>query len=174
MINNEYAFTPAIDLDLGRLKEIALRNLSTRVPGLASHQRLVSTDEYLISVNKKFPFLSNLYNLYETPQSYVTPVHIDSARTCALNIPVINTENSHTVFYIPNKEYVHTTIAKRAYHLVESDVTEIFRFTLTCPTLINTKIPHGVLDSGTDIRVILSWSISEQYSYEEIKKMLGV
>ena len=173
MIDNEYAFTPLIELDLARLKQITLANLNTRVPGLASHQRLVSSDEYLFSLNNKFPFLSNLYNIYETPQRYVTPVHVDSARFCALNIPIINTENSYTVFYKPSDELVSTKITHRAYHLVNSNVTEVFRFTLTSPTLINTKIPHGVLDSGDETRIIISWSISDQYSYEETKNLLS-
>ena len=173
MIDNEYAFTPLIELDLARLKQITLANLNTRVPGLASHQRLVSSDEYLLSLNNKFPFLSNLYNIYEAPQRYVTPVHVDSARFCALNIPIINTENSYTVFYKPSDELVSTKITHRAYHLVNSNVTEVFRFTLTSPTLINTKIPHGVLDSGDETRIIISWSISDQYSYEETKNLLS-
>ena len=173
MIDNEYAFTPLIELDLARLKQIALENLNTRVPELASHQRLVSSDEYLLSLNNKFPFLSNLYNIYETPQRYVTPVHVDSARFCALNIPIINTENSYTVFYKPSAELVSTKITRRAYHLVNSDVTEVFRFTLTSPTLINTKIPHGVLDSGDQDRIIISWSVNNNYTYNDIKKILG-
>jgi hypothetical protein len=173
VIDNEYAFTPLIELDLARLKQITLANLNTRVPGLASHQRLVSSDEYLLSLNNKFPFLSNLYNIYEAPQRYVTPVHVDSARFCALNIPIINTENSYTVFYKPSDELVSTKITHRAYHLVNSNVTEVFRFTLTSPTLINTKIPHGVLDSGDETRIIISWSISDQYSYEETKNLLS-
>jgi hypothetical protein len=100
-------------------------------------------------------------------------VHVDAARNCALNIPIINTENSHTIFYKTNNNLETKEISKRVYHLISSEVSEVFRFTLTEPTLINTKMPHGVLDSGNQNRIIMSWSVNDNYTYNDIKKILG-
>jgi hypothetical protein len=173
MINNDYAFTPTIDLDLLQIKKIVLENLNVKIPGMASHHRLVNSDNYLRLLRDRYPFLGNLYNIYSTSQSYITPIHVDAARNCALNIPIVNTENSHTVFYKTNNNITSKEISERVYHLINSEVTEVFRFTLTCPTLINTKVPHGVLDSGSKTRIIMSWSVSDQYNYSEVKKFLG-
>jgi len=173
MINNEYAFTPNIELDLKQISQIVLANLHTEIPGMASHHRLVGSDEYLCLVREQYPFLGNIYNIYSTSQNYITPVHVDAARNCALNIPIINTENSHTVFYKTNNNLETKEISKRVYHLISSEVIEVFRFTLVKPTLINTKMPHGVLDSGDQNRIIMSWSVNNDYTYNDIKKILG-
>lgn len=172
MINNEYAFTPEIDLNLDQINRVVLENLHVTIPGLASHHRLVKSSDFLCSVREQYPFLGEFYNIYITSQSYITPVHVDSARNCALNFPIANTENSHTVFYKTINELSSKEIPDRVYHLVDSDVTEVFRFTLTRPTLINTKVPHGVLDSGDKKRIILSWSIGGIYDYESVKRIL--
>lgn len=173
MINNNYAFSPEIDFDINKIRQIVLSNLNVSIPGMASHHRLVETSDYLMSLRNKFPFLGSVYNIYATSQSYITPIHIDAARNCALNIPIINTENSHTVFYKLLSPLESKKIEERIYHLINSDVEEVFRFTLTKPTLINTKAPHGVFDSGNSTRIILSWSVLDSYNYFDVRKLLG-
>lgn len=172
-MNNEFAFLPCIDIDIQLIQSIVLKNLHSNIPGLATHHRRVEDDDYLISLKKKYTFLSSLYNIYETKQSYNTPVHVDSARNCALNIPVANTLNSHTVFYKFVNQEVTRDIKDRVYNIVESNVEEVFRFTLVQPTVINTAVPHGVFDHGSDTRVIMSWSISNHYDYNSIRNMLS-
>lgn len=174
MIDNEYAYTlPAIHFDLDKIKEIVAATVGIQIPGLASHQRPVENSSYLSNIKKQYPFLSDLYNIYNTSQNYITPVHTDALRNCALNVPIVNTENSHTVFYKFVGEEQTRFIRRRVYNLVESDIEEVFRFTLSEPTLINTKVPHGVLDHGSDTRIIMSWSISNNYTFAETKKLLS-
>jgi hypothetical protein len=174
MINNDCAFTASINFDQEQIKKEVFKNLNSVPPGLASHQRMVSSSEYLSLLQNQYPFLSNLYNIFKSAQSFITPVHIDYYRNCALNIPISNTQNSHTVFYKLLDPIQLRYIPERVYSLVESPMTEIFRFTLTEPTLINTKMPHGVLDSGDQNRIIMSWSVNDKYTYDDIKKILGV
>ena len=174
MIDNDCAFIASVNFDLEQIKKEVFKNLNSVPTGLASHQRMVSSSEYLSQLKTQFPFLSNLYNIYKSPQSFITPVHIDYHRNCAINIPISNTENSHTVFYKLLDPIQLRYIPERVYNLVESSMTEIFRFTLTEPTLINTKLPHGVLDSGDHHRIIMSWSVNDNYTYNDVKKILGV
>lgn len=171
-MNNEYAFTPNINLDLVQIRKIVLENLDSRIPGMATHHRLVESSQYLTEIRNQYPFLSTIYNIYPTSQGYTTPIHIDSGRNCALNIPISNTENSHTVFY-EAKDIKVEDIKDRVYHKVLSSSTEVFRFTLLEPTVINTKVPHGVFDSGTETRIIMSWSISSEYTYNDIRGQIG-
>jgi hypothetical protein len=173
MIDNDCAFTASINFDQEQIKKEVFKNLNSISPGLASHQRMVSSSEYLSLLQNRYPFFGNLYNIYESAQYFITPIHIDYHRNCALNIPISNTENSHTVFYKLLDPIQLRYIPERVYSLVESPTKEIFRFTLTEPTLINTKVPHGVLDNGNQTRIIMSWSVDNKYTYEDIKKILG-
>jgi len=164
-------FVPNIELDINKLKEIVFRNLYRLEPNLATHQRYVDKEPYLVELRNQFPFLGNLYNIYNTRWDYVTPVHIDSNRCCALNIPIENVEGSYTVYYKLNTELVSNLIPDRAYNIVKSENTEAFRFTLEQPTIINTKIPHNIIHNTTKAnRIVMSWSID--LPYEELVSML--
>jgi hypothetical protein len=48
---------------------------------------------------------------------------------------------------------------------------EVYRYTLTKPVIMNTKLPHGVFGGPKLTRIIMSWSIDPEY--EDTKKIIG-
>jgi hypothetical protein len=171
LINEKYIFIPSIKIDIDNIKEIVFRNLNKSYPDLASHQRRVSEEPYLQELKEKYTFLSDLYNIYPTPPNHTVPIHICPSRGCALNIPIQYTDNSYTVFYEPKEELKTTYVIPRIYHIIESEMTETYRYTLDEPVVMNTLLPHGVFGGPKMTRIIMSWSIVT--SYEETKRMLS-
>ena len=162
-----------MNLDLDKIKEIVLRRLRDTIPGMATHHRRAEDEPYLIELRNQFSFLGPIYNIYRTSAGYVTPIHICPGRSCALNIPISYTEDSHTVFYeIPedaNPQYNKT----RIYQVINTDAVEVFRYTLTEPVIMNTLLPHGVFGGKSRERIIMSWSIPFEYSYDQLREMLS-
>lgn len=171
-MNHKYIFKPNMDLDISKLKEIIFKNLNVREYNLATHQRYTDKEPYLVELKEKYPFLCNLYNIYPTEPNYVVPIHICPNRGCALNIPIQYTEDSYTVFYESKGRLEMTLNVPRIYHIIESEMTEIYRYTLTEPVIMNTKLPHGVFSGPKMTRIIMSWSIDPEY--EDLKKLMGV
>jgi hypothetical protein len=170
-MNNQYIYFPNLEIDLDQIQEIVTRNMWKPVTGLATHQRHVADEPYLKMLKEKYQFFSSLYNIYTTPANYKVPIHICPDRGCALNIPIIYTENSHTIFYEMDetkKEYNRP----RIYDIMQSDAKEVFRFTLDRPTLMNTLLPHSVIGGPLRARTIMSWSILT--GYEETKQLMGM
>lgn len=172
-MNNQYIFYPNMILDLDKIKAIVERRQRDTIPGMATHHRLVEDEPYLTELKNQYPFLGPIYNIYRTAAGYVTPIHICPGRSCALNIPITYTEDSHTVFYeIPedtNPQYNKT----RIYQVINSGAVEVFRYTLTEPVIMNTLLPHGVFSGKKEERVIMSWSIGFDYSYDQLRQMLS-
>ncbi len=164
-------FYPKIDLEDIKFEEIINRRLRFRVQGLAMHSRLVEDEKDLIRLRSKYNFLSEIYNIYWTPPNYIVPPHVDLYRKSALNIPISYTEDSHTIFYKAVGETNTTVLTDKNYSQITSNLTEVFRFTLTEPTIINTTIPHSVIGGPKLPRIILSWSIVD--TFENIKEKLG-
>jgi hypothetical protein len=169
MIDNKFGFYPDIDLDLDQLREIVLRRVSDASVDLKPHQRLVEHEPYLVELRNRYPFLSTLYNIYLTGAGRDIPVHIDSGRNCALNIPIHNTEDTHTVFYSVEDAGDVTNIEKYVFDFVKSKTQEIYRFTLTQPTVMNTKIPHSVIGHPWHDRIVMSWSVEGNVSYQDLR-----
>jgi hypothetical protein len=163
MINKKYIFKPKMELDISRLKEIVFRNLNIVEPGLATHQRYVEKEPYLIELKDRYPFLSRLYNIYPSMPGTTIPIHICPNRGCALNIPIQYTEDSYTVFYEPKDKLEMTYNIPRIYHIIDSEMLEVYRYTLTEPVIMNTKLPHGVFGGPKMTRIIMSWSIHDDY-----------
>ena len=159
----KFIFLPGISLDLNYIKKLVFKNIDKRVDGLKRHQRLVADDEYLSSIKEKFPFLSSLYNIYNTKE--IIPLHIDSARACAFNIPIDNTQDSDTIFYSSLEDISLEYDENNSLHKVNSNVKEIFKFTLTEPTLIDNSIPHMVINRSSKNRIVLSWSVNHEHSF---------
>ena len=172
MINEKYIFKPNIELDVSKLKEIVFRNLDSLEPNLATHQRYTSKEPYLTELKERYPFLSKLYNIYPTAPGYVVPIHICPNRGCALNIPIQYTEDSYTVFYEPKDKLEMTYSIPRIYHIIESEMVEVYRYTLEYPVIMNTKLPHGVFGGPKTTRIIMSWSIDPEY--EDVKNLVGM
>lgn len=172
MINNNYIYELNDCFYVAYLKNI-VHSMKTS-HSLLPHQNLVDSDSYLSSIKKKYPFLSSVFNVYQTAPGRAIPLHIDSKRSCALNIPLINTEDSYTVFYKfkDGTDTILKNVPERVYDLVESPVEETFKFTLTNPALVNNSVPHKMLNFGNKTRIIISWSVQQQYSFEEIKYQL--
>lgn len=171
MINNEFIYQPDIDIDLEYIKKMVTDNQFKHQKGLAGHQRMVSDDPYMSSVKKRFPFLSKMYNIYTVYGKGTIPMHVDAARDCAFNIPIKGTEQSDTIFYKFKEDPVLEYNKERVYNLVKSEVEEVFRFTLLKPTLIDNAIPHEVINHGLSTRIILSWSVNKEYSFEQAKEL---
>jgi hypothetical protein len=123
---------------------------------------------------EKYPFFSDLYNVYTTAANYITPIHICPGRGCALNIPVIYTEDSYTIFYELKGEVIKNYSVPRIYEIIESDTVEVYRYTLDKPVIMNTLLPHGVIGGPKGPRTIMSWSIDLNYGYETVKKIVGI
>ena len=173
-MNNEYIFYPNIDIDIDKLKSIVYRHFRKPETNLAPHQRSVSKEPYLVEMRNKYPWLSDIYNIFLTSANYVVPIHIDKIRNCSLNIPIQYTEDSYTICYETGNNPDLSTNAVKVYDVVLSEVKEVFRYTLDRPVIMNTKVPHSVIGGPEANRIIMSWSVSSNYSYEEMRKMLSV
>jgi len=171
--DNQYIFSvPNSLFDFERLQEIALRNLNDVQEGLAFHQRRTETEPYLLELRERYPFLSPLYNISTAPAGYVVPIHFESNRNCAINVPVSYMEDSFTSFYEPLEPINSEFIPFKVYHEVKTKVKKVFSYTMTHPVLINNTLPHDVVGGPLKDRTILSWSISPKFRFEEIKEIL--
>jgi hypothetical protein len=163
--NGNYIYETKLDLDMVQLRKLVDEDVGQNT--YHAHHRLVKNSQYLSSIKDRLPFLSPVYNIYYFEAGRVVPTHIDGNRYCTLNIPVYNAEQSHTIFYetpeSDNLEYDD----KRILYYVKTPVKELFRFTLTKPTLVNTTHPHGVINNGDQTRVIISWSVLKPMTFEE-------
>lgn len=172
MLDEQYVFRPSMNLDISKLKEIVFRNINKTEPGLASHQRYVEKEPYLEELRQQYPFLSKLYNIYPTLPSFKVPIHICPERGCALNIPIQYTEDSYTIFYQAKEELKTRYSTPRIYKIIKSEMVETYRYTLTDPVIMNTRLPHSVEGGPRDTRIIMSWSITPLY--EETKQLVGM
>lgn len=172
MINEAYIFKPNMVLDILKLKEIVFRNLNRFSPDLKTHQRRVEDEPYLVELKSQYSFLSKLYNIYPTPPGYTVPIHICPDRGCALNIPIQYTDDSYTVFYEPKDDLKMSYSVPRVYNIIESEMIEVYRYTLAEPVIMNTLLPHGVFGGPARTRIIMSWSIAE--TYDDTKKLVGM
>jgi hypothetical protein len=177
MIRNDFIYELDIDIDLGYISKLVFKNQFK--PSLhlnsqqdkAKHHRLVSDDEYMMSLKKKYPLLGDYYNIYTLLRGQGIPLHIDAGRFCALNIPIQGTEDTDTIFYETLGD-VQTEYSQRyVYNLVQSPVKELFRHTLLRPVLINNSIPHKVINRKQVDRISLSWSFSKPTTFKEAKEL---
>lgn len=167
---DDLIFYPKIDLDYAYLKELV--HSSKPIEGRPNHHRFVEDDEYMTMIRNKYSFLSPIYNVYRMTGGL--PLHIDAARQCTLNIPLVNTENSTTIVYEPvTKETIHDVMT--VIHIItdRTNLVEKLRFTLDRPTLFNTSVPHEVVQLGGEERISISWSVSSMYSFDEAVKLFN-
>ena len=166
-MNNDFICELTIDLDITVLED---KGTST---GLKPHQRAVSDNSALTKFQEQFPFLGPLYNIYVFPAQTGLPVHIDSARKCAINIPILNTLDSTTVFYKLEEPILLEHNQHRVYDKVLSNKIEVFRFTLEKPTLINNTIAHSSMNYSNEPRIILSWGLHNNIDFTTAKVLLN-
>lgn len=168
--NGNYIYETELNLDMDELRKIV--DNDSRYKTQYAHHRLVKNNQYLSHIKEKLPFLSPVYNIYYFEAGRIVPTHIDGDRYCALNIPVYNTEDSHTIFYESSDSHELQYDENRILYYVKNEVKETFRFTLTKPTVINTTLPHGVINNGIHTRVIISWSFIKPTTFDQAKRIL--
>lgn len=182
-----YIYYPKLNLNFEELKKIAFCNeginygsdinlaeyikiIHRRVPdGLnASHQRWVKDHEYLRQLQKRIPILGDVYNIYLFKPWSTLPVHIDSLRSAALNIPIMNTDKATTSFYstLDIGEYDPS----RVINTVQKD-KELFSFKMDKTIIFNTSIPHEVYNHQPEFRFSLSWGF--KCNFEEAVDFFG-
>jgi hypothetical protein len=166
-MNNDFICELTIDLDITLLSD------KGKLAGLKPHQRHVSDNPILIKFQEQFPFLGSLYNIYVFPAQTGLPVHIDSARKCAINIPISNTLDSTTIFYKLEEPILLEHNENRVYDKVLSNKIEVFRFTLEKPTLINNTVAHSSMNYSDKPRIILSWGIENNIDFSKAKELLN-
>jgi hypothetical protein len=162
-----------MDISVDKLRLVVLRNLHNYIPGRVSHHRNVKDEQYMVELKERYPFFSDTYNIFYTPPGYIVPIHIDFDRHCTLNVPIDYTKDSHTIVYDMGDNASLKRVDERVYDIVESEATEVFRYTLTEPVIMNVKLPHSVIGGPLRARLILSWSVNSDTSYEELRKLYG-
>lgn len=167
MIRNNFVYELDNLFDMQHLALLADRMVNERVAGRANHHRMVRDDPYMVSIQQKYPLLSDVYNVYPLPPHIEIPLHIDRDRSCAFNIPIRNTENTHTIFYDPIGELELEYDERRIYDLVRSPVQEVFRHTLMRPLLINNTMPHKVTNDNDTVRLTISWSLRKGVTQQQ-------
>ena len=170
MIRNQFIYELDIDLDMKHITNLVNDKKYQSIDGRASHHRFVKDDAYMSSIQKQYPLLSMVYNIYPLPARKEIPLHIDTNRSCAFNIPIQCTENTYTVFYELDGPVETIYDTNRIYDLVKSPVVEVYRHTLIRPLLINNSIPHKVTNDNDTMRVTLSWSLQKDVTFEQAIK----
>lgn len=125
MIRNEYVYELDIGLDMDYLNRLVTDRQNEKISGKANHHRLVADDPYMASLKERYPLLSPVYNIYPLPARIEIPLHVDTDRSCAFNIPIQGTEGTHTIFYKTIEPLVTRYDSKRIYDLIESPVEEV-------------------------------------------------
>lgn len=97
-----------------------------------------------------------------TPSNFYTSIpHIDAqVNSLALNFPIYNCLDTETIFYT-TKTPLETVELKKPNGVIYNslknrDWVEIGRYTLDSATLINTHIPHKIVNRGQNQRVVMS------------------
>lgn len=98
-----------------------------------------------------------------------SPIHVDhtdwNVRCFALNMPVVNCQESYTVFYEANSQTptapIPEWITDAASYRVggsyrEEDCREIGRHNVEHPAWVNVGIPHRAINNSPDMRLIIS------------------
>lgn len=166
MIDNEYVFETNLELDVAYLSK-----LKNKTAFLKDHQNIVGDDPYLQSIQKQFPFLSTVWNVYDVSRFTKLMPHVDAQRKAALNIPLFGSDGSTTSFYKNSNDYEYVYDDSKILHWVHGQLAPDFSFTLLRPTLINNSAIHS-MTNGSNRRAILSWSVVEGISFEEAKQLL--
>lgn len=93
----------------------------------------------------------------------VSPIHIDAGEyNIGFNFPVLNCQRTYTVLYKPNDGVdIDSKLGKLKNHIglyefEDNEVTEITRFELDGPLLMNVKIPHQIINTNNGVRVSAS------------------
>ena len=172
MLSNQFVHElPKELLDLDYIKTLALGQLDRELVHEGYTRINVADDPYLIKLKLQFPFLTDWFNVYHMGPKGGTPVHIDAHRKGAFNIPIEGCDETSSVIYYESadgKEIDKWYKENERHYRVNSRLKEIYRFSMTLPTLVRNDIPHSVeRKNGVNRRVIASWGVSG--SFEDCK-----
>lgn len=132
----------------------------------------VSDYEYLTLLKNKHPNLRDYIKFMKSSKGS-WPVHVDNHRTCAINIPIANTESTFTRFYDGGTKVDSVTEEFGGYpgtwysneyltYITEANL--VFEHVLSVPTIIDSTVPHGINNNGTESRIICSWAYDGTYA----------
>jgi hypothetical protein len=151
------------------LSIISNKDLTT--PGLNYYQyvqKLQQHDSFKTCV-KRYG-LENLITgigIYVQPPNHTAPIHTDISDkfSWSFNIPLLNYHNTYTNFFKPigtgnkiastNNSSIHYTI----YNNHECQLIDTLE--LTSPHIINTQIPHNIVNPNLQSRTILTVRVSK-------------
>ena len=161
MNSNEYVQELDLDWNLEYIRALTLKQQYAAIEGLPRHHRRVKDDLYLTYLQSRYPFLSDVWNVYTFHPSVGVEPHVDGGRQCSLNIPVKNCQDSATIFYKQQSDYTYTYKEDIILTAISGTLEETWRFTLTKPVLFNNTLPHSVEVWGAEPRIIFSWTVKE-------------
>jgi hypothetical protein len=163
----KYIYPLELNINFDIIRSLIMEEILKMPPtGLLYHQRFIDNKPYLIEIQRKYPILSNSFNIYYLSGGKKIEPHIDSDRFVALNIPIRGVKGTATIFY-SSPSYLETHNKSYIYDAINGDLKEEFRFCLDTPTLLNTKHIHSVDNPNNKTRIVMSWNIISGYSYED-------
>ena len=164
MLNNRFVYETPDFLDMPYIHNLVMKKLETDFVKQGYVRINVNEDEYLKSVQVRFPFLGDWLNIYHTRPVGHIPLHIDGHRLAAFNIPIEGCdETSQTIYYESATDTPLEKVYKedeRHYRII-GEVHEVYRFALTRPALIRNDVAHDVKRfDATSTRIIASWGVA--------------
>lgn len=164
------------ELAAANFKQFYFDNLSLSITVPNTYLN-VSDYSYLKSIHSKYPFFNTEISLFcvegHKSDANKWPIHIDAGRRSALNIPIVNCGvHSTTRFYDQPSPFRNRLepIPQYQIAIVHGNLNLIDEFSLTSPTIIDTSIPHSVINNGSGHRVIMSWG--SMLSFNELVNLL--
>lgn len=103
------------------------------------------------------------------PAQYISMLHTDfpdsiSLKT-ALNLPLYNCRGSRTEFYQRSVDHPQRRVGRSDLRYYQEELVQdlyLSSFELDQPTLINTQVPHRVINSGLGVRVCVSLRFAQE------------
>lgn len=190
MYDTRFAFAPLIDIDCSVITEIYKNEVPADAMPVFRYD--ISRSPYLTGIAKQYPWLAQTLDFFIIVAGGFISIHYDSAdddeyRAAVLNLPVLNTEQTHTSWHeMPegtewvdpwpgNGKFIYTggkAIWAKAASVVGPPVT-LFSTTTAEPIIFNAKFPHSVKNKGFNRRVIASWHTKFK-NYDEAKTFFSV
>lgn len=175
MLDNFYVYeTPDDMIDVDYICSIVNEKLKTDFVTKGYVRIDATQDTYLSSVMEKYSFLGGWLNVYHTPPMGYIPLHIDGHRLAAFNIPVSGCDQtSQTIYYEPSDGKLIKVYKEdeRHFRLKNTNMKEVYRFSLRRPTLIRNDVSHDVKRfNATETRVIASWGCAG--TFEECRDFI--
>lgn len=173
MLNNNFVYETPDFLDTAYIHNLVMQKLETDFVKHGYVRISVEDDEYLKSVQIRFPFLGPWLNIYHTRPTGSIPFHIDGHRKAAFNIPISGCDStSQTIWYepAPGTEFTLRYKEDERHYRVDGEKVEVYRFALVRPALIRNDVAHDVKRfNATDTRIIASWGCAG--TFEECRDL---